>query len=94
MRFTSGHLLGLALAGVAVLVISPDALIIRLIEADRWTLLFWRGLLPSLAMTAMLAARHGRETPAMFGAIGRPGLLIVPGIGILQRGMHLVITNI
>ena len=69
MRFASGHLLGLALAGVAVLVISPDALIIRLIEADRWTLLFWRGLLPSLAMTAMLAARHGRETPAMFRTI-------------------------
>ena len=82
MRFTSGHLLGLALAGVAVLVISPDALIIRLIEADRWTLLFWRGLLPSLAMTAMLAARHGRETPAMFGAIGRPGLLIAFLFGI------------
>ncbi len=76
MRFTSDHLFGLFLAGVAMLVISPDALIIRLIEADQWTFLFWRGLLPSLAMTAMLAVRHGRRTPALFRAIGRPGLAI------------------
>ena len=75
MRVSSDHLFGLFLAGVAMLVISPDALIIRLIEADQWSFLFWRGLLPSLAMTAMLAARHGRGTPALFRAIGRPTLM-------------------
>ncbi len=82
MRVFSDHLFGLFLAGVAMLVISPDALIIRLIEADQWTFLFWRGLLPSLAMTAMLAARHGRRTPALFRAIGRPGLAIAFLFGI------------
>ena len=82
MRISSDHVLGLVLAGVAMLVISPDALIIRLIEGDQWTFLFWRGLLPSLAMTAMLAARHGRRTPALFRAIGRPGLAIAFLFGI------------
>ncbi|WP_041543620.1 EamA family transporter [Oceanimonas sp. GK1] len=38
----------LTLAGVAVL--SLDALLIRLISADHWTLLFWRGLLLSLSL--------------------------------------------
>ena len=70
-RFSSDHVFGLVLAGVSMLIISPDALLIRLIEADQWTFLFWRGLLPSLAMTAMLAARHGRRTSALFRAIGR-----------------------
>ena len=82
MRISSDHAFGLVLAGVAMLVISPDALIIRLIEADQWTFLFWRGLIPSLAMTAMLTARHGRRTPALFRAIGRPGLAIAFLFGI------------
>lgn len=82
MRISSDHMFGLMLAGVSMLVISPDALLIRLFEADQWTFLFWRGLLPSLAMTAMLAARHGRQTPALFRAIGRPGLAIAFLFGI------------
>lgn len=82
MRISSDHMFGLMLASVSMLIISPDALLIRLIEADKWTFLFWRGLLPSIAMTAMLAARHGRRTPALFHAIGRPGLAIAFLFGI------------
>ena len=81
-RFSSDHVFGLVLASVSMLIISPDALLIRLIEADQWTFLFWRGLLPSLAMMAMLAARYGRQTPALFRAIGRPGLAIAFLFGI------------
>ncbi|NHI01725.1 DMT family transporter [Oceanimonas sp. MB9] len=57
----------LTLAGVAVL--SLDALLIRLISADHWTLLFWRGLLLSLCIgTACLCRRHRyRPSRRLFG---------------------------
>jgi drug/metabolite transporter (DMT)-like permease len=41
---------GLLITLLGVLVISPDALLIRLVSADVWTLAFWRGLLNGLAV--------------------------------------------
>jgi len=45
--------IGMALAGV--LVLSPDALLIRLVEADRATLLFWRTLLEGVTVLGAMA---------------------------------------
>ncbi len=50
------QVLGVTLACIGVLVLSPDALLIRLIEADRATLLFWRALLEGLVLLAVVAA--------------------------------------
>ena len=36
---------GIVLVSLGVLILSPDALLIRLIDVDPWTLTFWRGLL-------------------------------------------------
>ena len=44
--YTKGFLITL----LGVLVISPDALMIRLVSADVWTLAFWRGLLNGCAV--------------------------------------------
>ncbi len=66
---------GFALATVGVVVLSPDSLLVRLIETDVWTLLFWRGLLAALALGAILAVRYRAATPAMLHAIGRLGVL-------------------
>ena len=58
----SGHLKGILLTTAGILILSPDALLLRLIGADIWTLLFWRGLLCAIGMvgiTLVLDRPHG-----------------------------------
>ncbi len=63
--------MALALAGVIAL--SPDALLVRLIDADAATLLFWRCLLQGITLWAALALIYGRRLPATVRAMGRAG---------------------
>ena len=70
------HLKGLALTAAGVLAISPDSLLVRLISADQWTLMFWRGLLTGLAMLAYLGLRDRRRLISTFKAIGAEGVMV------------------
>ncbi len=45
----------------AILILSPDALLISLISVDPWTLVFWRGLLTSCTLAAALVFSHGKR---------------------------------
>ncbi len=71
----SDHLKGILLTFTAVLILSPDALLVRLIQADVWTLLFWRCLLTGIMMSLFLAFRYRRKFFQSFYAIGRTGLV-------------------
>lgn len=71
----STHSKGLTIAVAGALVMSPDSLLIRLVEVDQWSLLFWRGLLTGLALLAGLALLHRGRLAAHFRAIGFSGLL-------------------
>lgn len=71
----SEHRKGLLLTFTAVLILSPDALLVRLIQCDIWTLLFWRCLLTSLMMTLILLIRYRQGFFQSFRAVGRTGLL-------------------
>ncbi|MGE0490302.1 MAG: DMT family transporter [Vulcanimicrobiota bacterium] len=42
---------GLLITGLGVLCLTPDALLVRLISCDPFTLLFWRGVLMSLGLS-------------------------------------------
>ncbi len=53
------RLQGIALSIFAVLVLSPDALLIRLVNVDPWTLLFWRGLLLGFSLGTFLKFARG-----------------------------------
>ncbi len=64
--------IGLALGGVIAL--SPDALLVRLIETDPATLLFWRCLLQALTLLVTLALIYRGRLPAMIRAIGWTGV--------------------
>jgi drug/metabolite transporter (DMT)-like permease len=66
---------GILLAALGVFVLSPDALIIRLVHTDRWSLLFWRGLLLALALCLFLVLSYRRDLVARVHAIGKLGLL-------------------
>lgn len=64
------------------MILSCDALLIRLISADAWTIVFWRGLLVALSLAVLVALRSGRRTPAAFVAIGRAGLAAAVLLGV------------
>lgn len=53
-----------------MLFLTPDSLLVRLIEAEPWTLLFWRGLLMSAGFSLFLLGRRLSPTE-----LGRPGWL-------------------
>lgn len=71
----STHLKGLLLTFVAVLVLSPDALLVRLIHCDVWTLLFWRCLLTCAMQSIFLAACYRGQFVQSFRNTGRAGFL-------------------
>ncbi len=50
----STHLKGLLITACGVLIISPDALLTRLIETDHWTMIFYRALFLSFGMWLVL----------------------------------------
>lgn len=64
------------MAAFAVLWISPDGLLVRLVSVDSWTLLFWRGALWALALGVYLAAVGGRPVGPRFRALGVIGMVV------------------
>ena len=71
----STHIKGLLITFTAVLILSPDALLVRLIHCDVWTLLFWRCLLTCSMQTVFLALAYRRQFFQSFHSIGRSGIL-------------------
>jgi len=60
---------------IAVLILSPDALLVRLIHCGLWNLLFWRCLLTGGMMTLFLMVRYRQNFLRSFQTMGRAGLL-------------------
>ena len=75
MRGLSTHAKGLLITGLGVLAITPDGLLIRLIAADPWTLLFWRGLLSAIGIGLGLLFIYRGRTWAIFRAVGWAGIV-------------------
>lgn len=75
MRENSPHLFGSLLTLIGVLLLTPDGLIVRLISADSWTLLFWRGLLTGVAILGFYFIYYGKNAIAIFKRMGRAGIL-------------------
>ncbi len=72
------HTKGYLITGTGVLVLSPDALLIRLLGDAPWNILFWRGLGFALVVLLVVAVRYRRRTLAACLAVGPPGLVIGP----------------
>jgi len=65
----------------AVVILSPDSVLIRLVEdaspdVDSWTVLFWRGLLYAVGVSLLVLIKYREKTVAEFKNIGKGGLLI------------------
>ena len=65
----------------AVVILSPDSVLIRLVEdasseVNSWTVLFWRGLLYAAGVSLLVLIKYRTKTIAEFKNIGKGGLLI------------------
>jgi drug/metabolite transporter (DMT)-like permease len=67
---------GALITAAGVVIISPDTLLIRLIDADAWTQLFWRGILAASAVLLGYAVLTGRQFSRHMRAMGLPGVVI------------------
>ena len=79
----SSHIKGLLITFTAVVILSPDALLVRLIHCDVWSLLFWRCLLTGSMQALFLAVIYRRQFLQSFRNIGRIGLI---SAGIVTTG--------
>ena len=77
----TNHLKGLLMTIFAVVILSPDSVLIRLVEEasseiDSWTVLFWRGSLYAVGVSLLVLIKYRSKTIAEFNNIGKGGLLI------------------
>jgi len=79
----NNHLKGLLIAFFGVLMLTPDPVLVRLADADTFTILFWRGIFYALGVLAILVATYRKNTFKELKNIGRPGIWIgiLSGIG-------------
>lgn len=59
----------------ATLCWSTSGLFVRSVEADAWTIVFWRSVSLAVVLAGYVVARHGRDTLSRFSAMGWAGLL-------------------
>lgn len=59
-----------------MLILTPDALLIRLMEVDHWTVVVWRGSLQFLGLFLIISLVYRRRTFEAFRSIGGLGLLL------------------
>jgi drug/metabolite transporter (DMT)-like permease len=67
---------GSLIVAVSAIAFSTAGLFTRLIAADVWTMLFWRGVFGGLLIAAFIVWRERVATWAAIRAIGRAGLLV------------------
>ncbi|HJO69082.1 MAG TPA: EamA family transporter [Rhodospirillales bacterium] len=70
----SRHAHGLAYSAAGMIVISPDALLLRLIrDADVWEIIFYRSLLTWLSLAVLLTFRYRGRLFGLWRGAGRAG---------------------
>ncbi len=72
----NNYLKGLLITLAGVLVITPDSLLIRLIEGNSWTVIFWRNFLSGVVITLGLAIYYRGQFLNKLADIGFSGLAL------------------
>jgi len=68
------HARGVAMVAGAAIVWSTGGLIVRHVDADSWTIVFWRGMFAAFTLLLYMAVRDGRNIVALFRGLGLGGL--------------------
>ena len=72
----NNHSKGWILGILGILTLSPDTLIIRLVDSDPWTFIAWRGAFMAIGMFIILGLSYRSKVFLKFFAIGWLGCLI------------------
>ena len=76
MSNLSDHAKGFLITALGVLILTPDTLLIRLVNLDPWSTSFWRGMFLSLTLFVFLVVKYRSQVFAKYREIGRTGLAI------------------
>ena len=66
---------GLLWSFFGVLILSPDTLLIRLLNLSDFSLIFYRSFLPAVTIFLFIFWQYKRETIKIFLLIGLPGII-------------------
>ena len=66
---------GLLWTFFGVIIISPDSLLIRLLNLTDYSLIFYRSFLPAITLLLFILWSYKRETVNVFLLIGIPGIV-------------------
>ncbi len=70
------HLKGLLIAFFGILILTPDAVLVRLADSNSWTVLFWRGIFFATGVIVILLITYRSKAINELINIGKEGVLI------------------
>lgn len=84
------------MAFFGVFILSPDAVLIRLADADSWSILLWRGIFYALGILIILLITHRSKALNEVIKIGKDGVLIgiLTGLGSVTFVFAVQLTSI
>ena len=72
----NNHLKGLLIAFFGIVILTPDAVLVRLADSDSWTVLFWRGIFFAAGIIVILLITYRSKAVNELINIGKGGVLI------------------
>jgi len=72
----SDHLKGIILTTLGVIILSPDALLMRLLDADTFIILFWRGITFAVGIFILMLLMYRGKIFQQFAKAGSAGIFI------------------
>ena len=72
----NSHLKGLLIAFFGILILTPDAILVRLADSNSWTVLFWRGIVFAAGIIVILLITYRSRALNEIINIGKGGVLI------------------
>ena len=87
------HLKGLLITTLGVLLVVPDSLFVRLIDAEPMVTAFWRSLTAGVFVLVILLAIRGLQDFRAVLHTGKPGLIYTVLIGTTAPAFVLAISN-
>jgi len=72
----NSHIKGLLIAFFGILILTPDAVLVRLADSNSWTVLFWRGIFFATGIIVILLITYRSKAINELINIGKEGVLI------------------
>ena len=90
------HLKGMLMAFLGVFILTPDGVLIRLADANSWSIIFWRGFFFAIGILIILLITSRSKAVSEIKNIGKDGILIgiLTGLGSVTFVFSIQLTSI